>query len=146
MKYVGAEIAGLKNRKLAAGRGQYVADIKLDGMLHMAILRSQHAHAIIRSIDLSAAQAVPGVVSIVTGDEIRENTGPMYQPLDPAGAGIKFVDSYALCGDRVRFVGEAIAVVVAEDKYTARKPLTLSTSITIRCRRWSIANARSNRD
>ena len=125
MKYVGIPVEGLKSRRLVAGRGQYVSDLKADGMLHVAFLRSPYAHARIRRIDAGEAAGVAGVVAIVTGEEIKQNTNLLTMPLDPASIGLRPVKLHALSVDRVRFVGEAVAAVVAEDKYTARRAADL---------------------
>lgn len=118
---IGSRVPGLNSRALVAGRGTYVGDVTLPGMLHMALVRSMYAHALVKSIDASAALSLPGVVGVVTGDEIRRNTKPIPQPYNKAGIGVRAYDWYALAHDRVRYVGEAVAAVVAEDKYTARK-------------------------
>jgi len=125
MKYVGTPMPALKSRRLVAGRGTYVSDLQVDGMLHVAILRSPYAHARIRKIDIGEAAAAPGVVAIVTGDEIKKNTNPIAMPLDPAAVGLKSTKPYALATDRVRYVGEAIAAVVADNKYNARRAADL---------------------
>jgi len=125
MKYIGEEITALPNRQLAAGKGQFVGDVQLDGMLHMAVLRSPYAHARIRGIDTKAAEAVPGVVYVMTGKEAKENMNHITEAYDTAAMGAKSVKWYALCPERARFVGEAVAAVVAEDKYTARKAADL---------------------
>ncbi|MBI2963224.1 MAG: xanthine dehydrogenase family protein, partial [Deltaproteobacteria bacterium] len=121
MKYVGARVPSLIHRQLVAGRGQYVADIHLDGMLHAAVSRSPYAHARIVRIDTTAARREPGVVDVVTGDELREKTRPIPQAFDPQSMGAKAVDCYALATDRVRYAGEAVAAVIAEDKRAARR-------------------------
>lgn len=125
MKYVGTPVEGLKSRRLVAGRGQYVGDLRMDGMLHVAIVRSPYAHARIRRIDAGEAAAVPGVAAVVTGDEIKQHTNLLSMPLDPAAIGLQAVKVYALSVDRVRYVGEPVAAVVAEDKYTARRAADL---------------------
>jgi carbon-monoxide dehydrogenase large subunit len=122
---IGSRVPGLNSRALVAGRGTYVGDVMLPGMLHMALVRSIYAHALIKSIDTVAAQALLGVICVVTGEEIRRNTKPIPQPYNKAGIGARSYDWYALAHDRVRYVGEAVAVVVAEDKYTARKAAEL---------------------
>jgi aerobic carbon-monoxide dehydrogenase large subunit len=122
---MGSRVPALNSRALVAGRGIYVGDITLPGMLHMALVRSMYAHALIKSIDTKAAEAVPGVVCVVTGEEIRHNTKPIPQPYNKAGIGVRAYDWYALAHDKVRYVGEAVAVVVAEDKYTAHKAAEL---------------------
>ncbi len=76
MKYIGTSVQALPNRQLAAGKGTFVDDVYLDGMLHMAVSRSPYAHARIRSIDTQGAEAVPGVVYVITGKEVKENNEP----------------------------------------------------------------------
>jgi aerobic carbon-monoxide dehydrogenase large subunit len=116
---VGRSIPGQANRRLARGRGTYVADVTVPGMLHVAIVRSPHAHALIRGVDTAAAAALPGVACVVTGAEIAERTDPLPEGWDSARAGARRVDWYALCLDRARYVGEAVAAVAAIDRATA---------------------------
>src|SRR5271163_2724680 len=85
---IGSRVPALNSRALVAGHGIYVGDITLPGMLHMALVRSIYAHALVKSIDVSAAAALPGVVCVVTGEEIRRNTKPIPQPYNKAGIGI----------------------------------------------------------
>jgi aerobic carbon-monoxide dehydrogenase large subunit len=122
---IGARYPGLNNRRLARGRGTYVGDLAVDGMLHLAVLRSPHAHARILSIDASAARAHPAVVDVVDGHEIAAHTRPIPEGWDTAAVGAKHVDWYALAGDRVRFVGEAVAAVVARTRNDAYDALRL---------------------
>ena len=116
MKYIGKEIVGLPNRQLVAGKGQYVSDVVLDGMLYMAVVRSPYAHARIKSINTKPAEAVPGVVYVITGKEVIENMRPIMEAYDTSAMGAKNVKCYALCPEQVRYVGEAVAAVVADDK------------------------------
>lgn len=83
MKYVGTEVAGLNSRRLVAGHGRYTGDIYLDGMLSIAFLRSPHAHARIGKIDKREASAVPGVVYVLTAEEINQQLGPLTHTIDP---------------------------------------------------------------
>lgn len=122
---VGRSRPGVNNAVLARGRATFVGDIALAGMCHVAVLRSPHASARIRSVDVSAALALAGVIDVVTGAEIRERTNPIPDGWDTASAGAKKVDWYALCADRVRYVGEAVAAVVAEDRHAAHAALGL---------------------
>src|SRR5216684_6800825 len=122
---MGSRVPGLNSRALVAGRGTYVGDITLPGMLHVAFVRSIYAHALIKSVDVSAIQALGGVVCAISGNEIRKNTKPIPQPYNKAGIGVHAYDWYALAHDKVRYVGEAVAAVVAEDKYTAHKAAEL---------------------
>ncbi len=119
MKYIGARIEGRTNRKLAAGRGRFVADIHRDGMHHASFVRSPYAAARIRSIDARAAEAMSGVVAVVTGEEVAAKMNPIAEAYDTAAVGAKHVDWYALAPRTVHYVGEPVAVVVAADKYTA---------------------------
>jgi len=124
-RLVGQSIPGRTNRRLARGRAQYVADVTPTGLLHVAIVRSPHAHALIRGWDIAAAQEMPGVTCVVTGEEIQARTAPLPEGWDSARAGAKRVDWYALCATRVRYVGEAVAAVVAADRATAFRAAAL---------------------
>src|SRR3972149_2152790 len=119
MTYVGRAVPSLTNTKLVAGKGTFVDDISLPGMTHAAVLRSPHAPARIRSIDTARAESLPGVLCVLTGREVKENMNPIPETYDTAAVGAKGVKWYALCVDRARYVGEAVAAVVAEDKVTA---------------------------
>jgi carbon-monoxide dehydrogenase large subunit len=125
MKYTGKSITGLTNHVLASGHGTYVADVKLPGMCAIAFLRSTHAHARIASLNTFRALAHPGVVAIITGEEIKAKTRPVPPAADPAFYGGKTTKLHAMPVDRVRYVGEAIAAVVAEDRYAANRALDL---------------------
>jgi carbon-monoxide dehydrogenase large subunit len=106
--------------RFLAGQGQYLADVRLPGTKHAAILRSPVAHARIRSIDTSAA-AAPGVVAVFTGADLARISKP-FSPLLPIPT-IKPLEWYVLAIDKVRSVGEPIAVVVADDRYLAEDAL-----------------------
>lgn len=118
--HVGRRYPSRTNGPLVMGRGSYVADVRPPGgTSFMAVLRSPHAHARIRSIDTSRAESMPGVLAAVTGAEIADRTRPIPQGWDTAAVGAHQVEWYALCVDRVRYVGEAVAAVVAETRYAA---------------------------
>ncbi len=100
------------------GKGNYIDDINLPGMLYGAILRSPYAHARIRSIDVSAATSLPKVVAVITGKDL--------EPLKLAWMPTLSQDTQAvLATDKVRFQGQEVAYVVAEDRYAARDALEL---------------------
>src|SRR5439155_11928126 len=99
--YAAQRVPSLTNTKLVAGRGRFVDDIQLPGMTYAAILRSPFAHARIRSIDSSKAEALPGVLHVITGREVAENMNPIPETYDTAAVGAKGVRWYALCVDRV---------------------------------------------
>ena len=100
------------------GRGNYVDDVQLPGMLHLAILRSPYAHARIISIDVTAAQAHPKVKAVVTGADLAEK-GLAWMPT------LSNDVQAVLATDKVRFQGQEVAFVVAEDRYSARDALEL---------------------
>ncbi|MDY7543797.1 MULTISPECIES: aerobic carbon-monoxide dehydrogenase large subunit [unclassified Cryobacterium] len=104
--------------RFVRGRGHYVDDIVLPGMLHGAILRSPVAHARLVSIDTSAALAHPGVVAVITGADLL-GLGLAWAPT--LSADVQAV----LVTDKVRFQGQEVAFVVAEDRYAARDALEL---------------------
>ncbi|WP_165614108.1 molybdopterin cofactor-binding domain-containing protein, partial [Mycolicibacterium holsaticum] len=100
------------------GRGNYVDDVALPGMLHLAILRSPYAHARIVGIDTSAAQAHPKVKAVVTGADLAAK-GLAWMPT------LSNDVQAVLATDKVRFQGQEVAFVVAEDHYSARDALEL---------------------
>ncbi|MEU8243831.1 aerobic carbon-monoxide dehydrogenase large subunit [Actinoplanes missouriensis] len=107
-----------EDARLLRGRGRFVDDVQLPGMLHLAILRSPFAHATIVSIDTSAAEAAPGVRAVVTGETLK-------------GLGLAWMPTLSndvqavLATDKVRFQGQEVAFVVADDRYLARDALEL---------------------
>ena len=94
-------------------------------MAEVAVLRSPHANARILSIDTTRARASPGVIDVVTGAEVADSTDPIPASWEAQEMGAKPVDWYALCPDRVRYVGEAVAAVVAEDRFAAHEAVAL---------------------
>ncbi len=115
---LGERIKRKEDPRLIQGRAHYVDDLKLDGMLHMAFVRSVHAHARIKSVNVSAARGMPGVVEVLTGQDLKGQLG-----LIPCAAGIeglKVPDHHCLAVDTVLYVGEPIAALVATDRYLAR--------------------------
>ena len=115
IRYTGARVRRLEDPRLVQGQGRYVADVRLPGMLTAAFVRSPHAHADVQAIDASAARAVPGVVAVLTASDVTVK--PINPKLD--GSGYTATEWPALASDRVRFVGEAVAVVIAETAYAA---------------------------
>jgi len=124
---VGAVVKRLEDPRFLAGLGRYTDDIVLPGMLEMAFVRSSEAHAAIRSIDASAAKAVPGVVAVWTLPDLGAIAQkPMLQSY-PSPAIKQNITQYPLARDEVCYVGEAIAVVVAESRYVAEDAAALVT-------------------
>lgn len=123
-KYVGQSIPMMTNRKLAAGAGQFTADVMPPGIVYIAVLRSPYAHARIVSMDTSAAEKLEGVVRVVTGHDLA-HLGPIPATVDPQAYGGRPRTNWALPVDRASFVGEPIAAVVAESRYVAEQALPL---------------------
>jgi carbon-monoxide dehydrogenase large subunit len=122
-KLVGARVKRREDPSLMRGLGEYVDDVKLPGMLHVAILRSPHAHARIKSIDTNAARQLAGVVAVFTGSELKDEIGTI--PTTADNPTLRIPPHRVLAADKVCYVGEGTAVVVAEDRYTARDALDL---------------------
>jgi carbon-monoxide dehydrogenase large subunit len=122
-KSVGARIKRREDPTLVRGLAQYVDDVRLPGMLHVAILRSPYAHARLKNIDVAAARRHPGAVAVVTGAELRDQIGTI--PTTADNPTLRIPKHYVLAIDKVCYVGEGIAAVVAENRYTARDALDL---------------------
>ena len=112
IRLIGQPLRRHEDFKFLAGKGRYVDDIRLPGMLHMAVLRSPHAHANIRNVDLSAAEIAPGVRLVLSGKALAGKIGPIVPNWILPGSKVPFRPVVAT--DRVRFVGECVALVVAE--------------------------------
>jgi CO/xanthine dehydrogenase Mo-binding subunit len=123
-----AEHAGTVRRRedprLITGTGQFVDDMPMAGCLHAAVLRSPHAHARIRAVDIAAARKAPGVIGVFTADDLGAAGEPMPiyapHPALPVPCRIR-----PLAGDVVRFVGEPVVAVIADDPYRAHDALDL---------------------
>ena len=112
---LGKPIKRTEDPRFITGGGRYVDDIKLQSMAHMAILRSPYAHANIRSIDTSAAKAMPGVLAVYVGADIPYNPMPMAWPAGgSAGIQNNVSTPRTLATDSVKWTGEGVAAVVAE--------------------------------
>src|SRR6188508_1195269 len=114
-KLVGSRVKRREDPRLIQGKGTYVDDVKIAGMQYVAFKRSDVAHGRIVSIDTSAADAMEGVEAVFTGAQIAEFVAPM-----PIGTPFPSPDHRVVATDVVRFAGEAVAVVVAKDRYVAR--------------------------
>ncbi|TIL72577.1 MAG: xanthine dehydrogenase family protein molybdopterin-binding subunit [Mesorhizobium sp.] len=121
---VGARVARKEDKRFITGAGRYVDDMVVPGMKHAAFVRSPHAHAEIKKIDVKKAQAMPGVIGVLTGKELKADgignliCGWMIHSKD--GSPMKMGAWSPLAFDRVRYVGDAVVVVVAETKGQAR--------------------------
>jgi carbon-monoxide dehydrogenase large subunit len=118
--WFGSSIKRKEDPQLLTGRGRYVDDIALPGMLHAAVLRSPHAHAGIRRIDKNAALALPGVHAVITFADLPPAMQRQTVPLLVPSPAIKQARMpYCLARDEACFVGEPIAIVVADSRYGA---------------------------
>ena len=116
-RLVGHRVARVEDPRLLTGRGRYVDDVTVAGMLHAHFVRSPFAHALIRGIDVDDARRHPGVVAVYTGADIEALTNPfmgllplpdLYHPM-----------FFALATDKVRVVGDPVALIIAESRYVA---------------------------
>ena len=115
--YIGRSVERLEDPPLVTGRARFAADISFPNQVHMRIVRSSVAHAEIVSIDVAAARAVPGVVAVWTAADI-----PEIGPIDFREGRIESLEAYrqpVLAHDRVRYVGQPIAAIFADDAYVA---------------------------
>lgn len=116
--HVGQSVARVEDDALLSGRGRYGDDLGVpSGTLHAAVLRSPHAHAELLRLDASAALALPGVRAVLTGEDVQRWSQPFV-------VGVKQpMQHWALAVERVRYVGEPVAVVIAESRYLAEDAL-----------------------
>ncbi|WP_292301073.1 xanthine dehydrogenase family protein molybdopterin-binding subunit, partial [Mesorhizobium sp.] len=121
---VGARVARKEDKRFITGGGRYVDDMVVPGMKHAVFVRSPHAHAQIKKIDVKKAQAMPGVVGVLTGKELKADgignliCGWMIHSKD--GTPMKMGAWSPLAVDKVRYVGDAVVIVIADTKGQAR--------------------------
>src|SRR5262252_5715318 len=123
-KYVGQRVKRTEDPRLIKGLAHYVDDIRLPDTLYVGFVRSQYAHARLKSIDTTEALKSPGVVAIYTGKDVA-GIGPV--PCAGALPDLKVPDFRVLAQDKVLFVGHPIAAVVATDRYAAKDAADLIT-------------------
>src|SRR5262252_2570925 len=109
---IGESIKRKEDARFIRGKGNYLDDIELPGMLQMAILRSPHAHARIKSVDTAEASKMPGVIAVVTGELMAQHKLAWMPTLS-------YDTQAVLATDKVRFQGQEVAAVVAESKSQA---------------------------
>jgi len=119
-KLFGARIKRRDDPQLITGKATYTDDVKLPGAVYAAIVRSPHAHARITRIDTKKAKATKGVLAVYTGRDVADKLSPVPCAWLIPNAGLKVPARPVIAADRVRYVGEAVAVVVGEDRYIAR--------------------------
>ena len=121
---IGARVARKEDKRFITGAGRYVDDMVVPGMKHAVFVRSPHSHAQIKKLDVSKAKAMPGVIGVLTGKELKADgignliCGWMIHSKD--GTPMKMGAWSPLAVDRVRYVGDAVAIVVADTKGQAR--------------------------
>ncbi|MBY0336886.1 MAG: xanthine dehydrogenase family protein molybdopterin-binding subunit [Acetobacteraceae bacterium] len=117
MDGIGARLKRVEDAPLLRGEGRFLADLNRPGQLHMRVVRAAMAHGVLRGVDAEAARALPGVHAVWTGADVAE-----VPPISFRMMGLTHLDPYRqpiLAQDRVRYVGEPVAVVFAEDPYVA---------------------------
>ena len=131
-RHVGAPVRRREDPRLLTGRGRYVDDLRVPGCLYAAVLRSPHAHARIRSVRSDRARVHPGVIGCFTYSDLQDVLRPLPLAGSPppplqarVGFRLKTAVQFALATDRVRHVGEPLAVVVAANAYVAQDALDL---------------------
>jgi len=116
--WIGARLKRKEDHRLTTGRGEYFGDLHVNGALELVFVRSDRAHALIKSIDVSEAKSMPGIVAVVTGEDLKE-FGNLSQPVLRALVPAHFPDWYMLEIGKVKHHGAPIAAVIARDKYLA---------------------------
>lgn len=118
-RLLGTRVARVEDPRLISGNGKFVGDISQKGMLYVDIVRSPYAHAKIKKIDPSKALALPGFVSITTGEDAFHKTKPMPQAFESS------LDDYCLAVNEVVYYGQPVAAIVAESEEIARDAVSL---------------------
>ncbi|HEX5367590.1 MAG TPA: xanthine dehydrogenase family protein molybdopterin-binding subunit, partial [Acidimicrobiales bacterium] len=119
-RYTGASVARTEDQRILTGRGRYVDDVTLPGMVHAAFVRSPVAHARVTRVEVEAARGAPGVVAVLTGADVEPHVVPGGGAMAMAGMAGSRVPSFTLLAtDKVRLVGDPVALVVAESRYAA---------------------------
>ena len=121
----GSGIRRREDPRLITGQATYTDDVTLPGTVHAAILRSPHAHALINSVDTAAAAAAPGVLAVYTGADVEGVLNPIPCAWIIPESDVKAVAHPAIAKDVARYQGDAVAVVVAENRYQAEDALEL---------------------
>lgn len=116
----GASVKRREDPRLITGRGLFTDDVKIQGMLYAAFVRSPHGHAWVRRIDTQRAAKSPGVVAVLTGRDIEGKVGPVPCAWQIPNADLKVPTYRPLALEKVRYAGDPVAVVVADDPYRAR--------------------------
>lgn len=127
VRYFGAAVRRVEDPKLITGRGQYLDDLAVPGALHAAFVRSPHAHASLRGIDTSVARTLPGVVRVLTNADLGSLAAAPLPEMVPAPTAKQVVTQHPLAKDAVRYVGEAVVLVLAESRAVAEDAAAMVT-------------------
>ena len=111
--YVGSPVKRLEDLRLLPGKGRFVDDIRRENMLYAVILRSSIGHGVIRNIDTAAAEKMPGIHYVITAADLGEDIPVVPLRLMPMEE-LKPLGQPVISGDKVRYVGEALAVILAD--------------------------------
>jgi carbon-monoxide dehydrogenase large subunit len=138
---IGARVKRKEDHRFITGKGRYTDDINLPGQTHAYFIRSPHAHAEIKKIDAKAALKQPGVLAVLTGDDVaKDNLGGLicgWMIHSKDGSPMKAGPHPLLAQGRARHVGDPVAVVIAETRDIARAAAeSVNVSTTRRCRPW----------
>jgi carbon-monoxide dehydrogenase large subunit len=126
MRVIGRSVPRLEDEPLLRGEGRFIDDLRLPGMLHAAFVRSPHAHAVVSKINKEPALALPGVHAVFTRAELLPHLATEFMVVGLPSASYKQdLNRPALAGDEVVHVGQAVAIVVADDRYIAEDAVAL---------------------
>ena len=123
--YVSRPLKRFEDPRLVTGQGSFVDDLRLPGMLHAVVLRSPHAHARILSLDAAPARALPGVAAVLTASNIAGAVRDIPPRSTRELEGMQVPEHPVLARDKVCYVGQPVAIVVAQDRYIAKDALEL---------------------
>lgn len=125
MTYVGRSVPLLDGEQIVTGQARFVADLIVPGTLHLAVVRSPHAHARITGVDVTAAAAHPGVALTITGDEAARHVRQIPHRVDPAISGGRHADVRPLAVGKVIYAGQPVAAVLGESREAAKAAAAL---------------------
>lgn len=126
---IGKPLPRFEDRRFLTGAGRYTADLDLPGQAHAVVVRSAHAHAQIAGVEVEAARHAPGVLAVYTSEDLRAagigslpswTRTPPFKVLNVDGTEMPLAEQYPLAMERVRYVGEPVALVIAESAAAAR--------------------------
>src|SRR5439155_20461607 len=123
---IGSSITRIEDEPFLRGKGRYIDDVVVPGLLHAAFARSPHAHAAIRGVNKTAALALPGVHAVLTLDDLAPVLAKRRMMRHSnSGTPLDHMWSFALADGEVSYVGETVAIVIADDRYIAEDASSL---------------------